>query len=206
MWSRPTPDAIEPGTCALIVFDMLERFRDKIVQAGALEPALELVRLCRERGILICYARGDHRADGADFAATVADTDPAGRPYTADYHQPLRPPVGSGSPEFAVVAELAPQPADIDIPKHRWSAFNGTVLDTVLRVQNRDTILIIGGSTHVGIASTAYAARDLDYQVIVVRDACTGFREQREFFLDQVFPRMCRVRTISQVRAMLPPM
>jgi len=203
MSSHPRSDVLDPVKTALVVFDLLERFRKPIEDAGVVKPAKEIIEFCRKQGVLVCYARGDHRADGADFATTLADTDPAGRPYTADHPRPTKPPFGSGSREFAVLAELAPQPEDIDIPKHRWSAFHGTALDTVLRAQQRDTVVIIGGSTHVGVASTAYAARDMDYQVIVVRDACTGFAEQRNFFLDQVFPRLCRVRTVDQVRTML---
>ena len=47
-------------------------------------------------------------------------------------------------------------------------------------------------------------ARDLDFQVVVVRDGCHGYPEQRQFFLDKVFPRMCRVRTVDEVLAALP--
>jgi NADPH-dependent 2,4-dienoyl-CoA reductase/sulfur reductase-like enzyme len=48
----------------------------------------------------------------------------------------------------------------------------------------------------------AFAARDMDYQVVVVRDGLTGYEPQRTFFTDQVFPRMCRVRTVDEVVAM----
>ena len=92
---------------------------------------------------------------------------------------------------------------DYDIPKHRWSAFYQTSLDLSLRTRGIDTVMIIGGSTHVGIASTVYAGRDMDYNMVVVRDACTGFEEQREFFLERVFPRMCRVRSVADAIAML---
>jgi nicotinamidase-related amidase len=198
-----SPDTLDPRRSALVVFDMLERYRGAALAAGAIEPVRHLLEVCRSRGVLVCYARADHRADGADLARTLADTDPEHRPWTADHLPPDRPAFGSGSPELQVLAELAPRPEDIDVPKHRWSAFAGTKLDTVLRAQDRRTVLLVGGSTHVGIASTAYAARDMDYQVVVVRDGCTGLPEQRDFFLDRVFPRICRVRTVAQVEAML---
>jgi len=196
-------DALDPDRTALVVFDMLECYRDAVLAAGALEPVRRLLEVCRSRGVLVCFARADHRADGADFARTLSDTDPQHRPWTAEHRPPDRPRFGSGSRELQVLAELAPQPADIDVPKHRWSAFAGTCLDTVLRAQDRRNVLLVGGSTHVGIASTVYAARDMDYQVVVVRDGCTGLVEQRELFLDRVFPRMCRVRTVAQVEQML---
>lgn len=110
-----------------------------------------------------------------------------------------KPPHGAGDPGFQVIHELAPQPGDYDIAKHRWSAFHGTHLELSLRSRGIDTILLIGGSTHVGVASTAYAARDLDFQVVVVSDCLTGLEEQRVFFADKVFPRMVNVRTSAQV-------
>ena len=65
------------------------------------------------------------------------------------------------------------------------------------------TILLIGGSTHVGIAATAFDARDRDLNVVLVRDALTGFALQREFLLEHVFPRMARIRTVDEILAAL---
>jgi nicotinamidase-related amidase len=181
---------------------MLEGYRPEIERSGALPVAVELVRWCRESGVIVCFARADHRPDGADFTRVIADTDRSFRPWSADHPQPTGP--GEVAPgAYRALAEFEQGPADFDIPKHRWNAFHGTALDVVLRAQNIETLLILGGSTHVGVASTVYAARDMDYQVVVVRDGCTGHEEPRNFFLDTVFPRMVRVRTAAQVRQML---
>jgi nicotinamidase-related amidase len=202
VWSRPDPDRLDPSATALLVFDMLEIYRDGIERSGALGPAVELVDACRAAGLIVCFARANHRPDGGDFTRVLADTDPQFVPWSADHPQPIAPaPVPPGG--YGSLAEFRQAPTDVDIPKHRWSAFHGTALDLTLRVQNIETLLVIGGSTHVGVASTVYAARDLDYQVVVVRDACTGHEEPRAFFLDTVFPRMVRVRTVDQVRRML---
>jgi len=64
--------------------------------------------------------------------------------------------------------------------------------------------VISGGSTDVGVASTAYAARDLDYNLVIVSDACTSPEEDNHAqFMQRVFPRMARVRTAEQVMRML---
>jgi nicotinamidase-related amidase len=194
---------LDPARSALVVFDMLERYRSAIEAAGAIEPARTLIDECRALGVPVLYARADHRGDGADLATAVTDTDAQLRPWGDANPRPTRPPHGSGSPELQVIAELAPRPGDYDIPKHRWSAFYQTSLDLSLRTRGIDTVMIIGGSTHVGIASTVYEGRDMDYNMVVVRDACTGFEEQREFFLERVFPRMCRVRSVADAIAML---
>lgn len=191
-------ETIDPARTGLVVFDMLEAYRAPIEKAGSIEPVRRLIAGCREWQVPIFYARADHRPDGADFARTLADTDNGFRPHGADNPRRTRPSQGSGDPLLQVLSDVAPQDGDYDIPKHRWSAFHGTHLELSLRSRGIDTVLLVGGSVHVGIASTAFDARDMDFQVIVVRDGCHGFTEQREFFMDKVFPRMCRVRSVSE--------
>lgn len=191
---------LAPSSTALVVFDMLECYRAKIEAAGAVEPIQRLIARCRALDVPVCYARADHRPDGVDYSRVITDTDSDFRPWSDD-HQPAHrfahPPERMG-----VLREFAPQPGDYDIPKHRWNAFFQTPLDLSLRTRGVDTILLVGGSTHVGIASTAFAARDMDYNVVLVRDGLTGFDKQREFFVEHVFPRMARVRTVAEVEQM----
>lgn len=190
---------LEPARTGVVVFDMLEAYRAAIEEAGTVQPVQRLLAGARESDVAVFWARADHRADGADFARTQTDTDQQLRPWTAERRPPTRPPHASGSAGLRVLTELGQRASDYDVPKHRWSAFSGTHLELSLRSAGIDTVLLVGGSTHVGIASTAYAARDMDFQVVVVRDGCHGFAEQRAFFLDKVFPRMCRVRTVDDV-------
>lgn len=197
----PSPDDLDSTRTALVVFDMLECYREAAEQAGAIAPVVRLVAECRKRRVPVCYARADHRPDDADANRTISDTTPEFTPWGPQGPRFGFDPAKRG--RMGVLSELAPQPGDYDIPKHRWSALHGTHLDLSLRSRGVDTVLLVGGSTHVGIASTAYAARDLDYQVVIVRDGLTGLQPQRTFFVASVFPRMCRVRTVDQVVAML---
>jgi len=65
-------------------------------------------------------------------------------------------------------------------------------------------VLLSGGATEVGVASTAYAARDLGINLIIVRDACSSsYPEILKMYMDKVFPRMRRVRTTQQVIEMV---
>lgn len=200
-----TGDSLDPRRTALLVFDLLECYRDAAETAGALHPVRHLLDGCRRLGIPVAWSRADHRADGLDLARTLTDFDRDHRPWGPDNPRPTTPPHGSGSSMYQTLRELGQHDDDYDVPKHRWSAFHGTHLDTSLRCRGIDALLVVGGSTHVGVASTVYAARDLDYQVVVVRDGLTGQQPQRDFFVDHVFPRVCRVRTTDQVLAMLDP-
>ena len=63
-------------------------------------------------------------------------------------------------------------------------------------------VMICGGSTEVGVASTAYSARDRDFNLILLRDVCTsGQAGVVDFFMDKVFPIFARVMTVEQAIA-----
>ena len=51
-----------------------------------------------------------------------------------------------------------------------------------------------------GIAATAFAARDLDYDLLIVSDACTSPEQDNHAqFMNRIFPRMARIRTTAEV-------
>ncbi|MCH8199105.1 MAG: isochorismatase family protein, partial [Chloroflexi bacterium] len=102
-----------------------------------------------------------------------------------------------------VIDELKPQPADYVIAKHRWNAFHQTHLELSLRSRGIDTILLCGGSTHIGIASTAYGARDLDFNLVMVRDACSGLEDNLRQFMERVFPIFARIRSTDDAIDMM---
>ena len=203
------PERLDPAHTCLLLFDLLEghvnkdpdtrkRFDPVIANAEALLAA------ARRTGAMVAYAHADHRADRATSARTLRDTDNRLTPLKPEDKQSHLPAITGGSDEARIVRELAPEPGDYLVPKHRWSAFHGTYLDLALRTGRIDTIVLCGGSTDVGVASTAFAARDLDYNLVIVSDACTSPEEDNhEQFMRRVFPRMSRVRTTAQVLDML---
>jgi nicotinamidase-related amidase len=110
-----------------------------------------------------------------------------------------------GSRHATVTPELAVKPSDYVITKHRWNAFFQTSLELSLRTAHIDTIILVGTVTNVGIASTAYGARDRDFSLIILRDGCrAGDPAINDFFMDRVFPGLSRVMTVDEVIAMLP--
>jgi ureidoacrylate peracid hydrolase len=204
---------IEPTRTALIFFDMLncyvhppdpERER-RILATGYVDRCVEMRRAARAAGIPVFYTNGAHRPDGKDYAPTLVDANMELEPWP-DGPRLMAPPVAiAGTPAAEVIPELRPEPGDWVIGKPRWSAFAGTSLDLVLRGLGIDTILLAGGSTDVGIVATAYAARDLGYHLIILRDACQSQRPgAQEFCMDRLFPRMARVMTVAQAIALLP--
>ena len=85
-----------------------------------------------------------------------------------------------------------------------WRKGLERVPDWVLARTELDTLILAGGSTDVGIASTAFAARDLDYNLVIASDACTSpEKDNHDQLVRRVFPRMARVRSASEVVALL---
>lgn len=205
-----TPDAelLDPTRTVLLFFDMLNAFikTDDSKAPAELRPVIaNAVRLregARANGVLVAYAMITHRADDATSATLITDTN--NRLEVA----PREPGPGivGGTWRAQVIDEIAPEIPDYVIPKYRWSAFHQTYLDLALRVRGINTIIISGGSVDVGVAATAYAARDMDYNLVFARDACSANLEDNfEQFMNRVFPRMGRVRTTEQVLGMFTP-
>ncbi len=202
-------DRLEPARTCVLLFDTLNghlKTREGGVREPFRAPVANMVRLlavARKSGCLVAYAVASHRADSRTSAVLVTDTDMRLGRWGPDGPH-ARPPVTAGSWEGAVIDELAPVPDDYIVPKYRWSAFFSTYLDLALRTRGVRTIVLVGGSTDVGIASTAFDARDLDYHTVVVRDACTYHEaDNHKQFMRRIFPRMARVRATDAVIAML---
>ena len=198
---------LDTARAALLLFDLLEGHvnRDEASRARfspVVANAALLLAAARGAGAMVVYANADHRADRSTSARTVRDTDNRLRALQpGDRDTPL---LTGGTPEAQVVRELAPRPEDIVVPKQRWSAFHGTYLDLALRTRRVNTIILAGGSTDVGIASTAFAARDFDYNLVIASDACTSpEQDNHDQLMRRVFPRMARVRTTAQIVSML---
>ncbi len=202
---------IELKRTAILFFDILNGYYHAAEGAAKarmkpmVDNAVLLMRAGREAGIPIFFAKGNHRADNATSALILTDTDMALKPWPDGAVKRGKMRVIGGDPSSEVIPELDPRPGDYYVPKYRWSAFHQTYLDLALRARGIDTIIISGGSTDVGIGATVFSGRDMDYNMIVVRDACASSHDQRahDVLMDLIFPRMSRVRTTDQILQMI---
>ena len=201
---------LERNKTALLFFDMLnvyyhgapkatkERMRPVVANAMRLRDA------ARKAGIPIMFAQANHRTDGATTAEIITDTDMRLRPWPNGECATSTPSAKGGSWEAEVIPELKPEAEDYVILKYRWSSFHQTYLDLALRARGIDTLILSGGATEIGIVSTVFSARDMDYSAIIARDTCSGQRvEAHDMLMDLVFPRMARVRSTEQVLGMI---
>jgi ureidoacrylate peracid hydrolase len=195
---------------ALLFFDMLNVYyhgaseETKKKMKPVVDNAVCLMNAARKNRILIYYAMANHRPDGESRSMIITDTDMRLRPWPNGECVTSVHGATEGSWEQKVIEEIAPRPEDYIIPKYRWSTFHQTYFDLALRSRGIDTMIISGGAVDVGVASTVYSARDHDYNIIIVRDACSNSHEESmAAFMDTVFPRMARVRTTDQVLEMI---
>jgi nicotinamidase-related amidase len=201
----------EAKKTAMLFFDILNGYvpepepgKPRVLKPW-IQNAVRLGTAARAAGLPVFFAKGNHRPDNATTALVVTDTNNSLKPWPNGEVTKTKMHVIAGDKSSDVLADLEPKADDYYIVKYRWSAFHQTYLDLALRARGIDTIIISGGSTDVGVTSTLYSGRDLDYNMIVASDACGTSHDQRahDMLVELVFPRMSRVRTTDQVIEMI---
>jgi nicotinamidase-related amidase len=99
-------------------------------------------------------------------------------------HQKLfQEPLGSIAPA------LAPMENEIVITKHRVSAFTGTDLAMILRVNHLDTLVLFGIATSGVVLSTLLEACDADFRLAVIKDCCADLdADLHRMLMEKLFP------------------
>jgi ureidoacrylate peracid hydrolase len=171
---------LNPKDSALIIVDVQNDFcheegacakmgRD-VTAAQAIVPKIEaLIQVARQRDIPVVFIQMTQEEH------TISEAW-AKRPRLAGHTDPLAVcRKGSWGAEFY---ELSPEPGDIVVEKHRYSAFIGTQLDMILGNLKCKSLVLTGVATNVCVESTARDGFMLDYNVTVVKDGCAGYIAQ----------------------------
>jgi nicotinamidase-related amidase len=100
-----------------------------------------------------------------------------GRPVIHVQHLSLRPhsPLREDSPGHAFKVEALPMGDEPVFRKHVNSAFIGTELETHLRANGIEALVVVGITTDHCVSSTARMAGNLGFAVTVVEDATATF-------------------------------
>ncbi|MEX1657595.1 isochorismatase family protein [Streptomyces pseudovenezuelae] len=168
------PLALDPARSALVLVDLMDR-----IVALPLEPRKGTEVLTAAQELATAF-----RAVGAPVVLVRVE----------------RPGVTEQPPGSGLVPGLA-HPGDIEIVKRTIGAFQGTDLDARLRERGVSTLVFGGIATNLGVESTARAALDLGYDLVLVEDATaalTAAEHESSTRLD--FPRLGTVVTVDQVR------
>jgi nicotinamidase-related amidase len=189
-------DKLDPRTVALVLIDLqqgiLPYAQGPYTGAQVLAKGAELAARFRTQGSPVVLVRVGFAPDFAD-----ALKQPVDRPSP-------RPAGGLPANWWDLPAELASVPSDILITKRQWGAFYGTELDLQLRRRGITTLAMGGISTNIGVESTARAAYEHGYAVVLAEDAMSsGDAAHHRFAVENIFPRLGLVRSTAEVLAML---
>jgi biuret amidohydrolase len=161
---RPLPrEKINRSNTALIVIDMERDFVDEgAVQetpgGRALIPTINLLtEWARGHGLPVIFTHEAHRADHSDYGIELE-------------YDPVHCLEGTVGCELVAGLEVRPRDHRI-FGKRRYDAFLGTDLDLLLRAKKIENLICCGVTTHVCVMSTVFTARNLDYRVLLPRDA-----------------------------------
>ncbi|MBK5104883.1 MAG: cysteine hydrolase [Burkholderiales bacterium] len=79
-----------------------------------------------------------------------------------------------GAPVTEVVSPLAPRPGEFTVFKHRYSPFDNTDLELLLRNLRIDTLVIGGVNTNNCVLCSCFEAFNRDYRVVLMQDVCAS--------------------------------
>ena len=162
---------LEPAKAALLVIDMQEFFLDPASPSFtcgglAILPNLRLlIDAFRLAGRPVIYSRHVHHPDHIDSG------------IMGWWWKGM---CVEGTPESEVHHEIAPLPSEKVVIKHRYSAFYNTDLETVLRVQGIEQLVITGVMSNMCCESTARDAYFRDYRVFFLADATGSITEEMQ--------------------------
>ncbi len=197
------PERLDRTRTALVVYDACRRALTPADPARrqAMRPVLDswirLIGTARSAGLPVIYTTPVSRKDGADVVLLPTDlSTESGTPSLTNCVE------GSDDAEFP--EEIAPRREDYVFLKRRPSAFHGTGVAELLRMLQRDSIVIAGGATNRGVETSVREAFSHDLRTVVVRECCwSGDAQAQAHSLDKSMKMYAQVRTLDQTLAML---
>jgi ureidoacrylate peracid hydrolase len=178
---------VDPGHAALIVVDvqndfcapegMMDREGNDLTAVRAMVPRLHrLVDAAREAGVFVVFIQSIYGLAGNELLSE-SWLEQAARRRKGSYTEYAV--CADGSWNFDFYGDLRPVQGEPIIHKHRFSAFEGTELDLILRSKGVRSVILTGVATNVCVETTARHAFVKDYYVVFVGD-CTGTYSQDE--------------------------
>ena len=139
--------------------------------------AVRLRNVWAQAGLPVIFVRTHHRQDPRN--GEVVDNK---SPFWMAQHGAVVPGLGKprkslaieGAPVTEVVAELAPRPGDFTVFKHRYSPFDNTDLEHLLRNLGVRTLVIGGVNTNNCVMCACFEAFNRDYRVVLAEDLCAS--------------------------------
>jgi ureidoacrylate peracid hydrolase len=187
--ARPESVALDARRAAVLVIDMQNDFgsvggmfeRAGIDISGIRKAAVAtqpVLQAARAAGIPVIYVKMGHAPDLSD--AGSVDSPHWIKHIRSRLGATVTAPDGSDSRILVrdtwnteILDELTPEPGDLVVAKHRYSAFFETELDDLLKSLDVTHLIVTGCTTSICVESTVRDAMFRDYSCIVLED-CTA--------------------------------
>jgi nicotinamidase-related amidase len=185
---------LETAATALILVDLqagvVRLPMEPLSGKQVVEVAGALADEFRRRGALVILLRAGFSRDRKDLLRAPTDRAPFS---------------GTRGDDWAdLMPGLHRTDQDLVITKRQWGAFYGTDLDLQLRRRGIRNVVIGGVATNFGVESTARAAVENGYAVILATDVMSSFTtELHQFAVDHMLPYIGRVRSSAEIVAAL---
>ena len=170
----------DPAHTALAIVDMQNDFchpngvmarggADLSTFPAAVRAIKGLLGAARDSGVMVIHVFGE---------ATDLTRSPNSRGLISE-HETVSQLTRAGTWGAEIIEELAPQPGEERVPKHRYSAFIDTRLQTLLRANGIRTLIVTGTATQTCVESTVRDAQMNDYRVVVPEEGvCSRGKHQ----------------------------
>ncbi|MGT2426268.1 cysteine hydrolase family protein [Amnibacterium kyonggiense] len=168
----------------LLLMDFQRDIVDRLGRPEVLANARTAADAARAAGVPVVFVRVAFRAGAPEIAAVNRSFGPRKPTATGD----------ESSPGVQVVADLDPRPDEPVVVKRRISAFAGSDLAVLLSGLRAQRLVLAGISTSGVVLSTVRQAADLDFDLVVLADACADADpEVHRVLTEKVFPRQAAV-------------
>lgn len=164
---------IDPARSAVLVFECQERLLDDSSplpglasaarEAELLPRIAELVGRARRRGVRVVYVIAAKRPDGV------------GNPFNTPIEKRIRESGGKPFDAGPVCSAVAPEAGEVVVERqHGLTGFYESGLDTLLRNNGVQTIVLAGISLNIGVLGTAIEAVNRGYTAVIPTDCVVG--------------------------------
>ena len=148
-----------------MLFRSIKRWRNSCGEEAweGVKAIKRLLFAARAKNLPVIYTTGVRRPDGWDAGSW--------RWKNSRSNERMTTPTTNLSGD-TIVADIAPEPREIVIEKHKPSAFHGTPLASFLTLLGADSLLVAGTTTSGCVRATVVDAFSDNYRVSLVEEGC----------------------------------